>query len=191
MLSASSLSTELYVKLFSSTRLLRMLIGTDLLLYDRCIRRFQTALEREAEGKKKGYSGVMEADMWRSEAKLAALAGKELGKGFNDDGEVETEREASTKYVAGKDGEVVPEDEDEIPKTKEDGMERWKEAMEFRFLQGKDTDFDYAKVDEDDSLDVLERQEKEDKYFEDEEPEWANGAKENEKSDGETGIQDF
>ncbi|CAL3971191.1 unnamed protein product, partial [Diplocarpon coronariae] len=26
------------------------------LLYDRCIRRFQTAAEREADGKAKGYS---------------------------------------------------------------------------------------------------------------------------------------
>ena len=109
----------------------------------------------------------MEADLWRSEAKLAALAGKELGREFNDDGYIQTGRAAETKYVRGKEGEVVPEDEDEIPRTKEEGKAKWKQTMEFRFLQGKDTDFAYLKVDQDDSLDVLERQEKEEKYFED------------------------
>src|SRR6201994_2017952 len=46
----------------------------DPLLYDRLVRRFQTPAEREAEGRKKGYSGVLEADLYRSEAKVAALA---------------------------------------------------------------------------------------------------------------------
>lgn len=166
-------------------------------MYDRCIRRFQTASEREAEGKKKGYSGVMEADMWRSEAKLAALAGKQLGADLTEkdsDGKAENGKSKEgdgLKYVAGKDGEVVPEDEDEIPQTKEEGAHRWKQAMECRYLLGRDEDFDYEKVDQDDSLDVLEREEKAQEWFEDEEPEWANGAKEASKSDGETGVQDF
>src|ERR1700760_3686559 len=45
----------------------------DPLLYDRLIRRFQTAAEREDEGRRKGFSGVLHADLIRSEAKLDAL----------------------------------------------------------------------------------------------------------------------
>lgn len=40
----------------------------DPLLYNRLIRRFQTAAEREEEGRKKGYGGVLEAELWRVEA---------------------------------------------------------------------------------------------------------------------------
>ncbi|KAF2482752.1 coiled-coil domain-containing protein-domain-containing protein, partial [Neohortaea acidophila] len=45
----------------------------DPLLYDRLIRRFQTAAERESEGRLRGYSGILEANLVRSEAKLEAL----------------------------------------------------------------------------------------------------------------------
>ncbi|TIA06516.1 hypothetical protein D6C83_08701, partial [Aureobasidium pullulans] len=45
----------------------------DPLLYDRMIRRFQSAAEREADGREKGYSGMLEADLMRSEAKIDAL----------------------------------------------------------------------------------------------------------------------
>ena len=38
------------------------------------IRRFQSATEREADGRQKGYSGVLEADLMRAEAKVDALA---------------------------------------------------------------------------------------------------------------------
>lgn len=143
----------------------------------------------------------MEADLWRSEAKLAALAGKELGRDFNEDegndsagrqDERRQEREEDgLKYMGDKDGNVLPEDEDEVPKTKEEGKERWREAMTCRFVREKDEDFDYGSVDQDDSLDVEERREEEEKWFEEEEPEWANGAKENGRSEMETGIQDF
>src|ERR1700760_546876 len=46
----------------------------DPLMYDRLIRRFQTTAEREEEGKRKGFSGILQADMLRSEAKMEALA---------------------------------------------------------------------------------------------------------------------
>ena len=169
-------------------------------MYDRCIRRFQSAKEREEDGKKKGYSGVMEADLWRSEARLAALAGKELGRNFNEDDETSAERQAEGRqerqdygmnYVGDKDGNVLPQDEDEVPKTKEEGEERWREAMTCRFVQGKDGDFDYGPADQDDNLDVEERREAEEKWFEEEEPEWANGAKKRGRSEMETGVQDF
>lgn len=143
----------------------------------------------------------MEADLWRSEAKLAALAGRELGRDFNDEEGAEAakrqdqrrqEREdGGVKYVGDKDGNVLPEDEDEVPKTKEEGEERWRKAMTCRFVQGKDEDFDYGPIDQDDSLDVEESREAEERWFEEEEPGWVNGAKENGSSEMETGVQDF
>lgn len=143
----------------------------------------------------------MEADLWRSEAKLAALAEKELCRDFNEDegddsagrqdDEWKKREESGFKYVSDKDGNVLPEDEDEVPKSKEEGEERWREATACRFVQGKDEDFDYGPIDQDDSFDVEERREAEEKWFEEEEPEWANGAKENGRSEMETGIQDF
>lgn len=156
-------------------------------MYDRCVRRFQSAAEREADGRSKGYSGVLEADLFRSEAKLAAL------KGQTPDGEAHSSSEASlpfVSYVRGEDGEVLPEDPDEIPKTKEDGLERWKFAMTIKFLKGEDQDFDYKEIDESDEWDILEGKEEEERWFEDEEPEWV-GEEEEPTVGGETGIQDF
>lgn len=162
-------------------------IVTDPLLYDRCIRRFQTPAQREAEGKAKGYSKTLEADLYRSEAKLAALAGKPLDRPSN--GAVAASEDLT--YVPGPDGEVLPEDPDEIPKDREEGLERWKEAMTLRFLQGKDGDFEYEAVDESEEWDVVERQDAEEKWFEDEEPEWASDDGKKGRKANETGIQDF
>lgn len=165
---------------------------SDPLLYDRCVRRFQSASEREADGRSKGYSGVLEADLYRSEAKLAALAG-------NQDSDIASEPHSSSNpavpfvsYIRGENGEVLPEEEDEVPKSKEEGLERWKFEMTLRFLRGEDQDFDYKAVDENDVLDPIENQEKEEKWFDEEEPEWVG--EEEEGTDtigGETGIQDF
>ncbi|RDW66801.1 hypothetical protein BP5796_09550 [Coleophoma crateriformis] len=164
----------------------------DPLLYDRCVRRFQSAAEREADGRSKGYSGVLEADLYRSEAKLAALAGSQSS-------ELASQRPSSpnstvpfVSYVRGENGQVLPEEEDEIPQSKEEGFERWKFVMTLRFLKGEDQDFDYKAVDENDVLDPIENQEKEEKWFDEEEPEWVSGEEEGKESlGGETGIQDF
>lgn len=159
------------------------------MLYDRCVRRFQTAAEREAEGRSKGYSGVLEADLFRGEAKLAALKGQTLH------GErVQTASDGPSlpfvSYVRGEDGEVLPEDPDEIPKTKEEGFERWKFEMTLRFLKGDDQEFEYKAVDESEEFDEIEKKEEEERWFEDEEPEWV-AEEGSEKMGGETGIQDF
>lgn len=159
---------------------------TDPLLYDRCIRRFQSASEREADGRSKGYSGSLEADLYRSEAKLAALAGRTLGADAAPGG-----ASAGIIYVPGPDGQVLPEDEDEIPNTKEDGMERWQEAMTMRFVQGRDPDFSYKEVDDSDEWDIIERKDAEEQWFEDEEPEWTGDDRKDNEKLGETGIQDF
>ena len=152
------------------------------------MRRFQTAAEREADGRSKGYSGILEADLYRSEAKLAALRGRD------QDGEPVASSSTTSlpfvSYVRGEDGEVLPEDPDEVPNSKEEGFERWKFEMTLKFLRGEDPDFDYKVVDESGECDEIERKEEEERWFEDEEPEWVEeeGVQ---TVGGETGIQDF
>ena len=129
----------------------------------------------------------MEADLYHSEAKIAAL------KGQGEDGELVASCSDSSSfinYVRGANGEVLPEDPDEVPKNKEDGFERWKFEMTMKFLRGEDYDFDYKAVDDNAELDELEYQEEEERWFDDEEPEWIEeeGV---EIVGGETGIQDF
>ena len=148
----------------------------DPLLYDRLIRRFQSPSEREAEGRAKGYSGILEADIMRSEAKLEALA--------------HPDPNSTLTYRRGPNGEIMAEEKDEMPLSKEQGMEWWQHEMGMRFLRGDDTDFDYKEVDENEDLDDLEEQERQEAYFEDEEPTWAFDDGERELT-GETGIQDF
>ncbi|KAI9802573.1 MAG: hypothetical protein M1833_001645 [Piccolia ochrophora] len=157
----------------------------DPLLYDRCIRRFQSTAEREEEGRKKGYSGVLEADLLRSEAKVAALA---------------VPGSVTVTYERGPRGEIYPEDPDDAPRNKEEGQERWRVEMTERFLRGNDDDFDYEGVDENEDLDdrAQEERDEEEKWFEEEEPRWVLGhGHSGRRSDGEgqlrgqTGVQDF
>ncbi|KAF2104133.1 hypothetical protein NA57DRAFT_70345 [Rhizodiscina lignyota] len=149
----------------------------DPLLYDRLVRRFQTAAEREAEGRAKGYTGILEADLMRSEAKLDALAHPDPNSIF--------------QYRRGPNGEILTEENDEIPQTKEEGMARWKWEMELRFVRGDDHDFDYPSVDDNEEWDdrLQEERDRQDAYFAREEPSWAveNGRAVR----GETGIQDY
>ncbi|KAL2868546.1 uncharacterized protein BJX67DRAFT_379925 [Aspergillus lucknowensis] len=154
----------------------------DPLLYDRLIRRFQTPAEREAEGRAKGFSGVLQADLLRSEAKIDALS--------------HPDPHAMFSYARGPNGEILAEDRDEIPGSKEEGETAWRWEMTMRFLRGEDEDFDYAAVDGNEEYDDL--SEVQEQYFDDEEPEWlVEGAEGGEGGDvrarlqGETGIQDF
>ncbi|EXJ72211.1 uncharacterized protein A1O5_04715 [Cladophialophora psammophila CBS 110553] len=156
----------------------------DPLLYDRLIRRFQTPAEREAEGRQKGYSGILEADLYRSEAKLEALH--------------RPDPHAMFTYRRGPNGEILAEDRDEVPANKEEGLARWKWEMEVRFLRGGDDDFDYDSVDYNPEYDdrVLEERDAEDRYFDEQEPEFVKGEEGLRRSpsrelEGETGIQDF
>ncbi|KAL4901538.1 hypothetical protein BDW74DRAFT_84330 [Aspergillus multicolor] len=151
----------------------------DPLLYDRLIRRFQTPSEREAEGRAKGFSGVLQADLLRSEAKMDALS--------------HPDPHALFTYARGPNGEILAEDRDEIPPSKEEGEKAWRFEMTMRFLRGEDDDFDYTKVDGDEELDDV--SEEQEKYFDDEEPEWVvdgeGSGDVRERLTGETGIQDF
>ncbi|KAL3468582.1 coiled-coil domain-containing protein-domain-containing protein [Aspergillus heterothallicus] len=149
----------------------------DPLLYDRLIRRFQTPAEREAEGRAKGFSGILQADLLRSEAKMDALN--------------HPDPHAMFSYARGPNGEILAEDRDEIPGSKEEGEKTWKWEMTLRFLRGEDEEFDYTAVDGNEEYDDL--SEEQDKYFDDEEPEWlVEGEGEvRTRLQGETGIQDF
>ena len=154
----------------------------DPLLYDRLIRRFQSTEEREAEGRAKGYSGILEADLLRSEAKLSALANPDSNTMFS--------------YKRGKNGEILAEEKDEVPMTKDEGQRRWRWEMELRFLRGDDPDFDYKTVDDSDEWDDWdsENREKLEEWLEKEEPQWVaeDGTKGVDMElKGETGIQDF
>ncbi|KAJ5836635.1 hypothetical protein N7447_002661 [Penicillium robsamsonii] len=151
----------------------------DPLLYDRLIRRFQTAQEREAEGRAKGFSGVLETDLLRSEAKMEAIS--------------HPDPNAMMSYTRGPDGEILAEDRDEIPPNKEEGERLWRWEMGLRFMQGNDPDFEYATVDQNEDYD--DHTDKQDQYFEDQEPEWViddtRGDEAHPNLQGETGIQDF
>ena len=96
-------------------------------------------------------------------------------------------------YTRGPNGEILAEDRDEIPTSKEEGEKQWRWEMTLRFLRGEDTDFDYATVDENDEYDDW--NEEQEKYFDDEEPEWVvegtDSGDVTSRLQGETGIQDF
>jgi hypothetical protein len=75
-------------------------------------------------------------------------------------------------------------------------MERWKFEMTLKFLRGEDRDFEYRDVDESEEWDAIEGREEEERWFEDEEPEWVDegedgDGKETKGTGGETGVQDF
>jgi hypothetical protein len=81
---------------------------------------------------------------------------------------------------------------------KQQGLYLWNEFLEFRFVHGRDDDFDYAEVDEEEDLDTLKHKDAEDHWYDEEEPSWVgDGSDVQPKGDddaqrkGETGIQDF
>ncbi|KAH8726486.1 coiled-coil domain-containing protein-domain-containing protein [Phaeosphaeriaceae sp. PMI808] len=151
----------------------------DPLLYDRLIRRFQTALEREAEGKRKGFSGQMATDLWRAEAKKDALSQPNPNSLFT--------------YNRGPQGQIVEEDKDDIPMTKEEGRAWWVDEMTQRFLSGGDEDFEYKNVDVNAKYDPPEQErDLQDAWFESMESDFDSDGEGKEKVlNGETGIQDY
>ncbi|KZM26807.1 uncharacterized protein EKO05_0000347 [Ascochyta rabiei] len=150
----------------------------DPLLYDRLIRRFQTAREREAEGQRKGFSGQMSTDLWRAEAKKDALK--------------HTDPNSLFTYSRGPQGQIVEEDKDEVPMTKEEGKAWWIDEMTQRFLNGADDDFEYKTVDENDTYDDEKERDIQDAYFDSMESDFDSDGEGKEKIlTGETGIQDY
>lgn len=149
----------------------------DPLLYDRLIRRFQSPSEREAEGRLKGFSGTMATDLWRVEAKKAARARPDPHSLFT--------------YNRGSQGQIMQEEKDEVPMTKEEGRKWWMDEMTQRFLRGEDEDFDYEKIG---AIydDPEEERDLQDKWFESMDSDFDSDGEGKEKIlTGETGIQDY
>lgn len=153
----------------------------DPLLYDRLIRRFQTTAEREAEGRRKGFSGQMATDLWRAEAKKEALAQPNLNPN------------SLFTYRRGPQGQIIEEDKDDVPMTKEEGHAWWIDEMTQRFLRGADNDFEYDKVDFNTLYDDPEQErDLQERWFESMESDFDSDGEGKEKVlTGETGIQDY
>lgn len=150
---------------------------TDPLLYDRLVRRFQSAAEREAQGRARGAAGNLEATLVRSEAKVEALQAPDNGNPL--------------VYERGANGEIVGVEEDAGERVggKEEGLIRWKDVMGRRFMRGEDKEFDYGMVDNGEEFDDIEEEARgaQDDYFDGEEQEFVGDGR----PEGETGVQDF
>lgn len=98
----------------------------------------------------------------------------------------------------GKGDEKGGEQERDPALLREEGRGRWNDFLRRRFVLGRDEDFDYRPVDENDDYDALERREEEDRWFNEEDPAWASEAEASGagempggRLEGQTGVQDF
>ncbi|OAR01717.1 hypothetical protein LLEC1_03254, partial [Akanthomyces lecanii] len=148
----------------------------DPILYERLVKRHQSATEREAEGRAKGYGRTLEADLVRGETKLADLRETPLSSGN------QTPRPRPTTTTG------IEETWDQPAESKAHGLELWQAFLTNRFVQGQDDEFDYAAVDGNDEYDGLARMEAEEQWFDEEEPARVHDAT---RLEGETGVQDF
>ncbi|KAK3898236.1 coiled-coil domain-containing protein-domain-containing protein [Staphylotrichum tortipilum] len=188
------------------------------LLYDTLIRRFLSPAEREADGRAKGYARVLEGSLVRGEARMARLRGETVGRvsvastiaaAFGDttpnpNPPTPTRNgHTSSKDDAGDDDEfsALTASLTPPPKTRAEGLAQWEAYLRERFVRGEDTEFEYDQVDADEEWDVLERQERSEAWFEEEEPGWVSGDEDGDEGGmdegegrvlrGETGVQDF
>ena len=157
--------------------------GSDPLTYDRLVRCHFSAAERQRERREKGFSGTLEADLLRSEARL---------------GELEKQRTASTNNQTGTTSQTLQAESNsetaETQRGREEDLAEWRDAMTRRFLRGEDGNFAYSQVDKNEDLDDLqtEQREAQDRWFDDEEPESATPGKGDQTAiGGDTGVQDF
>lgn len=179
-------------------------------LYDSLVRRFLTPAEREAEGRARGWGKTLESSLMRGEARLERLASSSTGDRVP----------ASASSVRTSNGGshninfIIDSDLAEgKPATKDEGRAAWEEFLRERFVRGGDEDFDYSRVDGNDGLDSMENRDREEAYFDEEDPEWADDSEEDGDDDavaagedrsggttrrkrerillGQTGIQDY
>ncbi|OAA74937.1 hypothetical protein LEL_06925 [Akanthomyces lecanii RCEF 1005] len=148
----------------------------DPILYERLVKRHQSAAEREAEGRAKGYGRTLEADLVRGETKLADLREAPLSSAS----------QAPSRPAATTTG--IEETWDQPAESKTHGLELWQAFLTNRFVKGQDEEFDYAAVDGNEEYDGLARMEAEEQWFDEEEPARVDDAK---RLEGETGVQDF
>ncbi|KAK9383677.1 coiled-coil domain-containing protein-domain-containing protein [Kockiozyma suomiensis] len=166
------------------------------LLYDRLIRQFQTPSEREIESDKRGWAGRMYEDLMRAERRLERLE-KERSEELR---QLETGQSAEfhTSPIIDEVGNTSIFDE---VNSKEEGIQQWEKLMTLRFLNGQDTDIDYDSIDFSEEWDDFAQlnRDKEDDYFDSEEPTWCGDDSDDENTTissesilkGQTGVQDF
>lgn len=150
----------------------------DPLLYDRLIRRHQTASDREQQGRERAYADTLEADLVRSEAKREAVQ--------------HPDPNSPVVYSRQANGEIVGFEQDQTlgaESSKEEDWERWIDVMGQRFLRGEDADFEYEAVDGNDDFDDRDEEARAglERYLEGEKESFVGDGK----PTGETGVQDF
>ena len=151
---------------------------TDPLLYDRLIRRHQTASEREQQGRSRPYHDKLEADLVRSEAKLEAVH--------------HPDPNSPVVYTRQANGEIIGVEQDQnvgAEPSKDEDWARWVDVMGQRFLRGEDGDFEYARVDRSEEFDDRDEEARAglEHYLDAEEEKFVGEGR----PTGETGVQDF
>lgn len=176
---------------------------TDPELYDTLVRKFQTPAEREAEVRSRGWGKVLESSLMRGEDRLdrvaSSLAGDRPGPrsrgtqpppSSSSRGALPptpSDRQGTTVVPTAAANFTIDADLAESgPETKEEGRAAWEDFLRERFIRGGDDDFDYAPVDGDEGLDEQESRDREEEWFDGEEPEWASDGSEG--SAGSTGV---
>lgn len=152
------------------------------------MRRFLSPAEREAEGRARGWGKTLESSLMRGEARLARVAPSSRSADAASPGDVARGQGGAVPtnfaidaYLAG-DGELDPA-------TRQEGRAAWDEFLRERFVRGGDEEFDYGRVDGDESLDLMEDRDREEAYFDEVEPEWADDSDEG-GEDEEGGVDD-
>ncbi|KAI3399518.1 hypothetical protein diail_6540 [Diaporthe ilicicola] len=157
-------------------------------LYDTLVRRFQSPAEREAEVRSRGWGKVLESSLMRGEDRLdrvaSSLAGDRPQQGASSSSPrrgvaLPSSSTTTTSNLFTIDADLA----DSKPSTKEDGRAAWDEFLRERFVRGGDEDFDYARVDGDERYDELECRDREEEWFDGEEPEWASDGSDDDDDD--------
>lgn len=183
---------------------------SDPLLYDRLIRRWQTAAERQDAGRSRDYAEVLETGFMRAELRMEGIQREETRRQQHQVRAQPQERGAAAPSdelpVSRASHSVIDifdeEAEEELypVQTREQALELWRETMSSRFVSGRDALFKrYKEVDADEGLDHVKWKDDEEQWFEAEEPNWVGNESEGDSEDvtiervlhGETGVQDF
>lgn len=144
------------------------------------IRRFQSAEEREAEGRAKGHE------------RYANFLMSNVVCPRNRTGTDSSRRPIDAPNRAPQPNKLIPLEleREDPPASKVEARERWQTLMEYRFVDGLDLDFPYQAVDEDAENDDIEEQSRklEDAYFSQEAAAFEVAE---DQLNGQTGVQDY
>ncbi|ROW07180.1 hypothetical protein VPNG_07340 [Cytospora leucostoma] len=183
-------------------------------LYDTVVRRFQTPEEREAEGKSRGWGKVLESSLIRSEARLERVASSYTGDvppaaTRKMSSLAEKDNNGAATVAAAPTGITLDAADlvDSKPATQEEGRAAWEDFLRERFVNGEDEDFDYTAVDGNEEFDEMEQRDRDEEWFDEEDPEWADDSEDDDNGEeggaemrrakreriltGETGVQDY